>query len=357
MFQEAGYSVGTARRLSPALGRADVIVWAPDDFQPPRAEVRQFLEERLWDQEGRTLVYIGRDFDAALAYWEMMAVSPPADQALEVRRRLAIKRSQHAAARLKMPEEEDAHWFISRRRGQRRTVQSLGGPWSQNIDASKVQIELAGHLALPADTLSADTVDEQEPGSVAAEALLQGDGVVLVSRFRRPVWGASQILVVTNGSFLLNLPLVNRQHRKLAGRLIDQCGPAGRVVFLESGPGGPGISQGDAEQYPLLAAFTVWPVGGILLHLILVGIVFCLSVFPIFGRARELAQEDCSDFGSHIRAVGQLLERTGDRQDAQARLAQYHEVLARDVRPGPSRSGSPFATSRSAQPNRVKNST
>jgi hypothetical protein len=352
MFQEAGYSVGTARRLSPALERADVIVWAPDDFQPPRSEVQQFLEEWLWDREGRTLVYIGRDFDAAVLYWEMMAVSPPADQALEVRQRLASKRSQHAAARLKMPEEEDAQWFISRRRGQRRTVQSLRGPWSQDIDTSKAQIELEGHLALPADS-----TDGQEPESASAAALLESDGVVLVSRFRRPVWGDSQILVVTNGSFLLNLPLVNPEHRKLAGRLIDQCGPAGRVVFLESGPGGPGISLGDAEQYPLLAAFTVWPVGGILLHLILVGIVFCLSVFPIFGRARELAKEDCSDFGSHVRAVGQLLERTGDRQDAQARLAQYHEALARDVRPGPSRSGSPFATSRSAQPNRVKNIT
>ena len=39
----------------------------------------------------------------------------------------------------------------------------------------------------------------------------------------------SQLLFVVNGSFLLNLPLVNHEHRKLAQRLITACGPPGRL--------------------------------------------------------------------------------------------------------------------------------
>ncbi len=34
---------------------------------------------------------------------------------------------------------------------------------------------------------------------------------------------------MANGSFLLNLPLVNHEHRKLAGKLIDAVGPPGKT--------------------------------------------------------------------------------------------------------------------------------
>ncbi len=44
MFEEAGNRVSTARRLSDRLDDADVIVWAPDDFEPPTVEQREFLE-------------------------------------------------------------------------------------------------------------------------------------------------------------------------------------------------------------------------------------------------------------------------------------------------------------------------
>ena len=61
----------------------------------------------------------------------------------------------------------------------------------------------------------------------------------------------SQLIVVANGSFLLNLPLVNHEHRKLAGKLIDAVGPPGQtVVFLESFAGGPPISDDPSGGMP-----------------------------------------------------------------------------------------------------------
>ena len=79
--------------------------------------------------------------------------------------------------------------------------------------------------------------------AAAAEVLLRSGKDVLVSR--RP-YDESQLIVVANGSFLLNLPLVNHEHRKLAGKLIDAVGsPRKTVVFLESYAGGPPIRDKD----------------------------------------------------------------------------------------------------------------
>ena len=114
MFEEAGNRVSTARRLSDRLDDADVIVWAPDDFEPPTVEQREFLENWLWEQDGRTLVYIGRDFDAALVYWAEIASRAPPEHALEIKRRLALKQSEHDAARRSIPQQENCGWFFSR---------------------------------------------------------------------------------------------------------------------------------------------------------------------------------------------------------------------------------------------------
>ena len=88
---------------------------------------------------------------------------------------------------------------------------------------------------------------------VEAEPLLESDEGLLVGRVSRPNWDGSQVIVVANGSFLLNLPLINHQHRMLAGRLIQQCGQRGQnVAFLESGPGGVRISDRDSEKHHLV---------------------------------------------------------------------------------------------------------
>jgi hypothetical protein len=166
---------------------------------------------------------------------------------------------------------------------------------------------------------------------VEADALLTSDCGLVVGRVSRPIWDGGQVIVVANGSFLLNLPLVNHEHRKLAGRLIQECGPRGQtVVFLESGPGGVSISDRDTEMHHLVRAFTQWPVNGILFHLTMLGIVYCVFAFPIFGRPRELVSDSPSDFGKHIDALGGLLERTADLAYARARLAHYQKTLRRD---------------------------
>ncbi len=328
MFDRAGWRVSTWKRLSPKLDEAQAIVWAPDSFTPPSPEVRAWFEDWLEQEEGRTLVYIGRDYNAAISYWRHVIPQAPPDQYFETARRLALAQSAHDEARVDMPEEAFVQWFTVRRNGAPRRAAALSGPWSKGIDAAKTEIIVQGVL----DVARTDDSDAGDTPPAYQEVLLQAGDDVLVQSISEDAWYDSAILVVTNGSFLLNYPLVNHQHRMLASRLIDACGEPGKVMFLESGPYGISISdQEAASDYPTgLEMFTVWPLNAILLHLLALGILLLACLFPIFGRARRLPQAAVSDFGRHIAALGELLQQTREVGYASSRLAHYQQYVRRD---------------------------
>ncbi|MEX2174978.1 MAG: DUF4350 domain-containing protein [Pirellulaceae bacterium] len=330
MFKAAGHRVTTFNRLSPRLDGFDFIVWAPDDFAPPTPEQREFLEDWLAGGEGgRIVFYIGRDYDAAVAYWsEVRPLAAPED-APEFQRRLARAKADYRSERAKMPTKAYARWFTAKRDGQPRQVRTLQGPWSEGIDAAQTEITIEGRLDIP---VPADKVPADPEIPANFEPLLRSEGDLLVTRVTDPAWTDGQVIVLVNGSFVLNYPLVNHEHRKLAARLVNEAGAPGKVVFIESGPGGPEVldkepSGGDSSP---LAFMGVWPLNAILLHVIILGIVFCLARSPIFGRPRELPAEPAADFGKHVAALGELLARTQDRNYAQARLAQYRALAKRD---------------------------
>ena len=331
MFRAADHRVTTFSRLSPRLKDFSTIVWAPDDFAPPTTEQREFLEEWLAGGDGlRTVVYIGRDYDAAVAYWEEVRPKAPPEDAAEIQRRLATAKADYSQARAKMPAKQYARWFTTKRDGQPREVRTLAGPWSDRIDASKCEITLRGRLEVP-QTADAAPSDPAIPENF--EPLLASKGDVLAMRVTDSEWeswkGEGQVIVLVNGSWVLNYPLVNHEHRKLAARLVNECGDLGKVAFVESGPGGPSVLEREPtsgeEPWP------PYPLNAILVHLVVLGIVFCLARFPIFGRPRDLPSEPAADFGKHVAALGELLARSQDRNYAQARLAHYRELAKRDL--------------------------
>jgi hypothetical protein len=103
------------------------------------------------------------------------------------------------------------------------------------------------------------------------------------------------------------------------------------VVFLESGAGGPQI----VSKEPHMAAagpmeiFQVWPANWILLHLLVLGVLFCFCRYPLFGRPREPPPEPTSDFGKHIDALALLLAKTRDVAYASARVTLYQQMRDR----------------------------
>jgi len=353
MFARAGYEVSSWRRLSPRLQQEEVIVWAPDTFAVPSDAEIDYLENWLSEQEGRTLVYIGRDYDAAWDYWQSVLDSNP-DHPVSVRRQLARITAGHSARRSFYDEDSrDCRWFRWTIDEPPLVVRSPRGPWAQAAEGAQAaqvgqppaeggdatsdtdaapaaatpqqdfHARLRARLQLPEDPAA----DSDWRGPLQAENLLLADGQPLAVRLRRATWGSSQLIVVANGSWLLNLPLVREGNRKLAGELIRECGDGTRVCFLESDDRGLTITQTDAQLPLMLQSFTVWPINLLVLHLLLLGLIYCFSIYPIFGTPKPLAEDRVSDFGKHIEAVGALIERNRDRTFADQQIRQYRETI------------------------------
>ena len=331
MFKAAGHRVRSRQYLTPSLEHADVIVWFPDDFEPPTAEVEQWLTDWLtygdYDDPTRVLIYVGRDFDAAPDYWQKMQTQPPPGLKQEYARRLSEAQSEAAArqpAKLARPETDD--WFKFDINPPQTTVKSLTGGWADGIDASQVEIERNARL-VPLD-------NEYE--------LLLGDAnrEPLVSEYHYLGYDESdpfgRLILIENGSWLLNARLVNHEHRKLAGRLVDSIGSDPRmVVFLQSEPGGPTIADSDPSSQPPmgLQMFRVWPIGAVLTQLAALGIVYALMKWPIFGTPNRLSRSSNTDFGSHVSALGRLLSYGRSRSHAINLLRLYRQAIRREAPP------------------------
>lgn len=334
MFRSAGNRVTTASRLSPKLEQADVLVWIPDDFKPPTKEQREFLQNWASNSPERTVVYVGRDYDAAVDYWQRIAPEAPPEKAAEMLRREAIARAAAEAARSQMPAHEYAEWFTVNRDEPTLQKVPLEGPWAEGLAADQVDLHLQGRLAIPVEE-DRSTITDAPPLPEVIEVLLGTAEAPFV--YRIPVrdpeidWPESQILVIANGSLVLNYPLIRPEHRQLAARLVAACGADQKVVFIESGSGGPNVLEKEPNSgYPTaLDLLKIWPLNAILIHLAVLGIVLCLARSPIFGRPRELPTDSPTDFGKHVAALGKLLARTKDRTYAQARLEQYRQIAQR----------------------------
>ncbi len=319
MFADAGHRVTSWRVLSPRLFEADVIVWAPDRFQPPEEETVAWLEQWLDENPDGTLIYIGRDYDAATDYWQSVLPQAPAPQAREIRSELTAAKLEHNSRRSVLKTSQESDWFTVQAKTKPQAIEKLRGPWSEGIDAKRAAIKLRSPIEVP---------DE-------AEVLLAAGDEVLVASEQDEWEESGQLIVVANGSFLLNLPLVNHEHRKLAGKLVSAAGPPGDVVFLESDEEAPEILPEDpASEMPTgMEIFAVWPLNFILLHLALLGIIFAFARAPIFGIPRRLPAPPLSDFARHVAALGDLLKKTHDRKYAQTQLQHYHQLVHSEGKP------------------------
>jgi hypothetical protein len=314
MFERAGHRVSSWRTLSPRLKKnADAIVWFPDNFQPPSGQVIGWLESWLVEKPGRTLIYIGRDYDAEPFYWRTVLPGAPPEQASLVQGELTTAENDFSRERSLPSGTAECPWFKITDLKKPRQVRTLNGDadWTSDIDPAKLDVELFSRM---------------DPGD-DTEVLLRCRRNPLVSQ--RQI-GESSLILVANGSFLLNLPLVNHEHRKLAGKLIDAVGePDQSVVFLESGPDGPTIAEKDPRSgMPTgLEIFQIWPTSWILLHLAAAGVLFCFARWPIFGRPRRLPAAPPTDFGQHLDAQAALLRRSRDRAYAMSRFLHYKQLI------------------------------
>lgn len=343
MFKQRGPSVTTWSRLSPRLRRSDVIVWVPDSFELPNAKTTDYFEEE-WlnsdDRRLRTLIYVARDFDAAVEYWDVQSKTTTGTSYLESRSQAARMKSDHALGRSMTAVNLSSDWFSIESNQSFVETTVTQGEWVSDFD-QKVTLPVSGKLETP-----------KPKDSRKYEVLLGSRESPLIVRMTdKYAWPDGKVIIVLNGSTVLNLPLVEHQNREIAAKLIDECGDAiRRVTFLETGPGGmPPISTADPKAHSGFDALKIWPINSILMHLIIAGTLFCAWVFPIFGRPRKLETDTPSSFSKHIRALGELLALTQDRQSAMAKVQQYRSLKIESIIPEPSntpeKAGNPFQVS------------
>ena len=383
MFGQNGFEVEKWRRLSPRLtGRQRMsddpdyenavraIVWAPNRFEMLSEEQLLFLGQ--WVDEGGTLILIGRDYDPISDYWRRVLPRIKGSRFPDALRKAMLARSKHD---LQRDRASDLN-LISAVRFEKQSgdprVTSLTGPWAKGIDVTQMEVEstlkmvltrpnsLAIPLAQPGLSPAEEEILELDIDSPVVlqnpvyQSLLSSDRGELVVRVSSvPIkeevashnhvimnddFGSGprppgKILVVANGSFVFNLALVNLRHSDLAQRLVNACGSSGRVAFMDSEVARVKVyeSEPDAAHIPP----RIEPLATILDHIVVMGVLICFVLAPIFGRPKEYPKEQVSDFGKHLEAVGELLEKTRDVGYAERQIADYEELTRKEDRSKP----------------------
>ena len=332
MFREADNRVYTVRRrLTPRLReKADVLVWMPDNYAMPTFDEQMWLESWLEERGGRVLVYIGRDYDSAPEYWRRTLAVAPADKQAEFQRRLMEAEAEESARRSELPATAYCGWFIHTKDNlpwnatppkKPKANQLSGEPqWVQGVDAAQLDLKFASHIDPPFE----------------ADVLLALDQEIVVSRqaFDADDGTQSELIVVSNASFLTNLALVNHQHRKLAASLVAEVGSERDVYFVESDARGLNLAEDtDPQESPGSQSgleFLIAPrLSNTFLHLLALGIIFSFSCWPIFGRPRSEVSTHETDFGRHVEALGDLIEKRGDKAHAE-KILQHYQQQVRD---------------------------
>ena len=325
LLSDRRHEVRTAVRLTDELSLwADLIVRFAPQGGPPDREEAAWYAQWLNAAPGRRLIYVPHDYEAQFEYWDdviahFTAKTPRkvVDRA-EIRRNNANRWSTFVAARPKQKADAESWFDVVPATGPPVVCKTLGGPWAIGIDAARAAIPC--HEALKVD---AETV------------LLTGDGKALAFEWTR--FNGSNVLVVANGSFLLNAALVNRERRPLAMRVVRWAGDGpSKVAFVE----GRFLTGKVASMPSAFDLLKVWPFGWVAAQLVVLGLAACLARAPRLGRPRPDPPSGADRPAAHPEALGALLAKTGQIREARQILEVYRRwrtqsPLARRLQPEP----------------------
>ena len=339
MFRNAGSEIFYSRILGTPTRRADVIVWAPDSYRLPSEEEVAAIEQWLSAKPDRTFIFIGRDYDATMDYWVEVTKDATDDEKILLALKMLDVWGAFQVKRMQLEDGEDCGWFTMNAESTVKTINSLEGDpaWLAGTENGKFHLRVQGFLDFTGK------IDQPSFSSTYDyDIKLHSNGIPIVTEITSQNFYRSKIYAAVNGSFLLNVPLVNHEHRKLAATMIQQCSQKRVVCFLESdyddAENVPVVTNDPAPPLPpsILTILQSWPFGFILMHLIVVGIVYCFFRYPIFGKAKttfvltttiddKTRTQSVANFGRHIQALGNLMRRSGNETYARNCVSQYQQ--------------------------------
>jgi hypothetical protein len=330
LLRDSGHPTGTRRFLSERIvGRTDVAIVFASAFGPPADETRELLGRFLAAEGDQTLVFVARDSDAAIDYWQAVAATPGLEPA-----KVGQARERHRGATVELRSEAQATFPAPR--PARGAVASL----AYGLEARPQPVEPP--IAVEAETTAGPVlvtarwplarVLEPPPG---AKPLWTHDGEpLLVESGRRPaldefaasrsgagVAGGDRTLLLASAAPLLNGGLVDPGNRRLAAALVALLPPQSRVVVVGSArvrP--PEEDEAEPSTWRLLA---IQPHPWIATQALLALVLFCWWKAPIFGRPRREETGRPQDFGHHVEALAALLGKSRDEAFARGRLEAW----------------------------------
>ena len=327
MLEDRGVQVDRYDKLSPRIDRYEAIVWFQADFTTPSPEAIERIE--LWLENGweREFIFVGRDFTAAEVYWANQLDKAASEEEI---RRLRRERASAIVEQDLDHQDRGFAWGPI-------TVPMGGAPigacdWFETVPhgfqkANDLSGDLANGVTSEDTSVYYDRLWQFPNGSsdhYDPEPLLVVDGQAFAYAISNEYFYGGNVVLVSNGSFLLNYQLVNSENRLLAGNLLDRISHNSRVLFLESGGGIP-IRNSEYESHNQWAWITNPPLRYIVPHFLFWGILFAFVYFPIFGRPKRVKQKSKTDFHDHVSAIGRLIERADSEAVAKSWIATYQK--------------------------------
>lgn len=309
LVRKLGHRVSYAPALYPRLKKeADVLCLFATKSSGLSPEEEQWLTDYL--KQGKTAIVVLRDFDAAIPYWRFVLDNEgdrltPADNAL-VRRRLSEAETEFRTQLLSSPAPEPRFArFKTMDDANGRHATKLRGPkwWNEGTVADGLDLVFYRRLGFPG----------------GARPVLTAGWDTLVAR---QAVQSGTLWIVANGCFLLNLPLVHHEHRKLAADFVGQTSPkpAHWVIVRSSRV----YSKDPRADSPSIARMLgTPPVGWIAAQLVMVGLCYSVYQLPIFGRPAPRPSRGLLRFGRHLEAVGALLARSRRPAVARQKIQRY----------------------------------
>ncbi len=368
-LRDRGHQVRRASLLHTQMFQnADCIIWFVTDFDPPPLEVEAWLQAWLGLGEDRVLVIVLPDADMEWVYWDKMAQRWKGALSAEARKRRAWALNTLALRRKQLIGPVQWPWFEFHpgRFPPWKPSTLAGDPrWLHGVQSAQTELFSCGTLRPRKNPGSLHFFYWDEEGFL--DSLAQGEltqqglqsleeaieseslrGVLevlqLPAEYRTPIstpQGAlvlvhqgevSKVIAVANGSFLLNLGLVNPEHRKLAAALAQELGsPPRRIYFLRASSQLRIMTDLDLGITGFTDLLARGPLKHLLGHLLLLGVLAIAMFWPIFGRPVEPPQEQLTDFGQHLEAMGRLMSANAANQRWAQKLLQHYRQRRREI--------------------------
>jgi hypothetical protein len=308
MLRSDGHDVRTAIRLTDELAdwAKGIVRFAPYPGPPDRGEA-EWYAQWLADDADRWLIYVVRDFDTVAEYWKSVLDALSADNDPDHRAEAEERRSRSVDWVSRLPKKanktaDPLQWFdLDNGFYPPRTCTNLEGDWARGIDPVAAGITVHETIRSRRHFL-----------------LLEADGKPFV--LEKSI-GAGRVLVVANGSFLLNEGVVHPARRPLAEHVVDWVHGASQRVAMVDGPSVLGEGEGMPSLWDLL--WRIPPLRWVAIQAGLAGLLAAMARAPRLGRPRPDPPSGADRPAEHAVALGALLAKTKAASEANELVDHY----------------------------------